>query len=120
MLKTLYESVSKAIQEDSIEKNSLCLKCQKCCKQIYVAIQLPSDNRQQFYIREFYSARGIKLKQHDGVTYLIIPHKCPHLTPKGCDCYHNRPEACFAYDGRNDPFLKDDCLWNSIPSKKEN
>lgn len=80
----------------------------ECCKYIGVVSVVDPNN---FFERQFYETRGFKTIIKDGHLIIILPNICPHLTEKGCDIYSNRPYYCRMYDGRNDPFLKDKCLW---------
>ena len=95
---------------NATKKKKLCLKCQACCKVLYIPTSFPRKED-----LEFYKARGVTFGNIKGVLHAIIPSVCPQLTKEGCSIYDKRPEACMYYDGRKDPLLKDICLW-----KKEN
>lgn len=86
----------------------LCLQCQACCKLIYIPTSRP--NRENL---KFYTARGIRFINNNGVFCAAVPSVCPQLTPQGCKMGDNRPEDCKAYDGRKDPLLKSVCLWDT-------
>ena len=92
----------------STKRRKLCLKCQACCKLIYIPIIHPSNEA-----IEFYEARGCTFIASQGVRCIAIPSICPQLSPQGCKIYDNRPEACRDYDGRKDPLLKSVCLWDT-------
>lgn len=91
---------------NATKKKKLCLQCQACCRLVYIPTKLP-DKRDE----PFYKARGIKFIKVKGTLHAAIPSRCPNLTVAGCAIYNNRPDACKDYDGREDPLLKDICLW---------
>lgn len=93
---------------DDNKKSELCLKCLKCCSYIGV---VSSGNPNNFFERNFYKVRGCETLVKNNKLIVIMPFKCPHLTEKGCDIYDRRPLICKEYDGREDPFMKDKCLW---------
>ena len=90
------------------KKSELCLKCLKCCEHIGVRSIVNPNN---FIDRSFYELRGCKTIVKDDQLIVIIPFKCPHLTKEGCDIYEKRHHYCRIYDGREDPFMEEICLW---------
>ena len=60
----------------------------------------------------FFRARGCSFKIKKNGLHIVIPAPCPHLNKDGCDIYEMRPEDCKVFDGRNDPLVKDVCLWD--------
>lgn len=100
-------SLIKKLQE---EKSRLCLECQECCK----VFKLPLNKYPTQQDREFYKIRGLRLilDDSDGRFYLVFPLRCPQLTPHGCAIYDKRPQACRAYDGRDDPAVN--CKWRDL------
>ena len=92
------------------EKSRLCLECMKCCKFIKVRLtEFPTKRT-----RELYEAKKVKIyyEKETGLYFLLIPYRCPQLTPHGCAIYENRPQACKDYDGRLDPAV--DCKWKEL------
>lgn len=91
------------------ERQALCLKCLACCKRL----QFPAD---RFGLSEddmmFYKTRGCTFNMQKGIFFIAMHNICPQLTARGCKIYDSRPLACQIYDGRNDPLVKDVCLWD--------
>lgn len=88
---------------------NVCIKCQRCCKEIaiYSMWQKQDDNIES--VIEFYNARGFQTYFENG--YLTISHQnfpCPNLTKQGCKIYSKRPKVCREYNGKED--FGDDCL----------
>lgn len=84
--------------------SNICIRCQKCCKVMYVPIMIDQD------LWQLLMTRGFTVYTFDGRTYLEIDQTCKHLTKNGCDMYELRPKACSDYDGRFDPFLSKECM----------
>jgi len=95
-----------------MKKQALCLTCLKCCKLIAFPTLYPNNK----IVKELYETRGWLTKYDEKMDTLWIYKEvpCQHLGPKGCLIYNKRPKACKGYDGRNDPILKEDCLWNQL------
>lgn len=91
-------------------KSELCLECLKCCREIgwYV-------NSRDLHMIHFYGTRGCEMfDDGNGSVLVTMPAVCKQLTDKGCGVYKDRPLVCRTYDGRNDPKLKGECLWNLL------
>ena len=89
------------------KKEKLCVACQACCKVFYVPTKISATKE---YI--FFTLRGCKVKNYKGNQVVVVPLPCPHLTPKGCSIYSERPDICKEYDGTKDPLMKHKCLWD--------
>ena len=94
--------------ELTTEEQKICIQCQECCHWMTFTL-LINDPALWMKYREFYQARGCKIKTTNSQMTIMINKKCPHLTANGCDCYETRPQACREYDGRQDLFLKERC-----------
>jgi Fe-S-cluster containining protein len=91
------------------EKSALCLKCGWCCQRIYLPLAIGGMGLQQM------EYRGIDIKVHKGVPYAVVEQVCQHLHPiDGCDIYDQRPLVCRVYDGRNDLFYPEKCMWKEL------
>ncbi|MCK4826051.1 YkgJ family cysteine cluster protein [bacterium] len=92
------------------EKSELCLKCLICCKQYHIPTTVTKIDPVGM---EWYTTRGISFLKHpeNGTLCMVVPFKCPHLTAQGCDIYKKRPFMCRNYNGDDDPFMRDICLW---------
>lgn len=94
-------------------KSKLCLQCMECCR--YIGIVSATNTQED---REFYELRGFETIIKGGFLIVLMPNVCQHLKVNGCSIYEERPAHCRNYDGREDPFMKDVCLWNSIEGKE--
>lgn len=86
------------------ENEKICIKCQWCCKHIYIPMLCRDPETLHLML-----VRGFELRTHDMVTYAIVEQRCDHLTDKGCSVYNMRPKACREYDGRMDWFHSEMC-----------
>jgi len=86
----------------------------KCCK----ALHIPTIFAAHPDVLSFYEARGIRtvIDVH-GRVIIEIQGACPQLTLLGCKIYTQRPIYCRVYDGRRDPYLRDECLWGKEQAK---
>jgi len=100
---------------DEAKKQKLCLQCMECCK----ILAIPADVFSPRAI-ELYVTRGCWLASISGGRRgVVIPYPCPHLTPKGCNIYEQRPQDCRDYNGTKDPLMKDKCLWIKKNRRKQ-
>jgi hypothetical protein len=90
-------------------KSRLCVRCQACCKLLMFEV----DKLVETF--RFYAARQLQMVTKDNKMYVVVPHVCPHLTPKGCAIYKTRPQACQCFDGRDCPAVMEECLWKHLP-----
>ncbi len=97
------------------QKSQLCLSCQACCKLSYVEV---SQNLQNQPNLTFLSFKGFEFFTQGEHLFLILKKPCQHLTPKGCKVYAERPQACKGFDGRKDPLIAKQCLWNKLKEGK--
>lgn len=89
-------------------ETEICIKCQKCCKEVDVPTYAHKTSTEIDKIKAFYEARGFTTYfDMYGFLHVELYYPCPHITEKGCDIYENRPEVCRNYDGRRDPRI--DC-----------
>jgi Fe-S-cluster containining protein len=99
------------------EKQRLCLECLECCHYLEFGINLP---RWIDYgaISHFYETRGCKTKLVSKgklrEVFILVPYRCPHLSPTGCLIYKDRPEVCRKYDGRRDVMIAEKCKWKEL------
>lgn len=93
---------------NNTKKKKLCIKCQACCKLLYIPTKSPSKGALKFY-----TIRGCSFIKVKGEFCVAVSSICPQLTKEGCKIYDNRPEDCMDYDGRKDPILKHVCLWDT-------
>ena len=96
------------ILSKELKKSQLCLECMECCK----ILKIPHREFPTLSIRAFYEVRGCTILLERGIFYIIVPYFCPHLTPKGCDIYEDRPQDCKNYDGRDDSAVN--CKWKEL------
>ena len=89
-------------------KQKICIKCQWCCKHVYLPIEARGANI------SFSAARGIEIRFDGMKPYAILEQTCQHLTEKGCGIYQDRPFACQNYDGRRDKFHSEMCQWKGL------
>jgi len=68
---------------------------------------------------DFYNVRGAAVYETPTLPLVAFKLTCQHLTPRGCAIYADRPQACRDYDGRDDPVLDGECLWNGITEAEE-
>lgn len=71
-----------------------CARCGNCCK--VLRFQVPSADTS----KEFYLARGLMpfLSKHDGLTYVMINHRCPNLGEDNlCKVQKVKPTTCRLY-----------------------
>lgn len=89
-----------------MDKETLCKKCQKCCKILEFVVDHPRSLK-------FYQTRGLDcvVDTRRQCVFVKVESVCQHLGPKGCKIYSKRPLDCVVFDGTKDPFLKNDCLW---------
>lgn len=73
----------------------VCINCQKCCKTIGIHTIYPYVTD----VIEFYTVRGFKVSDRDGLVFLHLDLKCPHIIPSGCNIYHHRPQVCKDFQG---------------------
>jgi Fe-S-cluster containining protein len=92
--------------------NTLCIKCQKCCKVLWFIVHKPDEVEEIQKLINFYQVRGFKTILSNEKFIVEFDQPCPHLTIDGCDIYSNRPEVCRNYDGRAD--FGNECLWSKI------
>ena len=107
------------ILKSTADKSSLCVQCQRCCRQLHFQILIPPTKEEMLKTFKFFKARGIELRIISKSLIAVIPSTCPQLTPQGCAIYADRPEACRQYDGTKDEILKDSCLWSYLPHNQE-
>lgn len=107
------------ILKSTTDKPSLCVHCQRCCRQLHFQIPVPPTKEEMLKTFKFFKARGIELRVLGKSLIAVVPHICPQLTPTGCSIYADRPEACRQYDGTKDEILKDSCLWSYLPPTQE-
>ena len=94
-------------------KSELCIQCQECCKILRIAIPIQESTEYKETVK-YYSEHGCITKNTKNSTVIEIPHKCQHLTDKGCNVYDKRPLMCRIYDGSIDELMKDRCMWITI------
>lgn len=84
-----------------------CIQCQECCKWITFTV----DQATAFTLEKFYLDRGCQLVPvpNDQVA-IMVPSKCPKLSPFGCRIYDERSHSCRSYDGRIDILMRDKCM----------
>ena len=87
------------------QKNELCLSCQWCCRNILMRVPAIDEPFMQFY-----HAWGVHLEMFDGLLFAVLPHKCQHITEKGCGIYDKRPVVCRGANG-SDEITKMRCQW---------
>jgi hypothetical protein len=89
------------------EKQKLCLNCMLCCKFIVIALA-GAD-------LDLCLTRGLSIfhSEKSNKSLVRIPHVCQQLD-NGCKIYEDRPDNCRSYDGRQDPTLKEQCLWHKL------
>lgn len=86
----------------------ICIQCQECCKWMTFTLTLPADALPEY--DKYYSARGCKtFYVNQSTIKVIVPSKCPQLTPFGCKNYESRPKLCRLYDGRRDQLMAGRC-----------
>ena len=110
------EETEKQVDQGLTEKQKVCIKCQRCCKDIHILTPYAGDNKDMV---EFFSARGFKVyrvpidaDKKETRLMLSFEYPCPFLTPAGCAIYLHRPQVCREYDGTKDPFI--DCAWKEL------
>lgn len=107
------------------DKRRLCLECLECCRHlVFVVRPRPRvgqslgdcvEELERFYRVRGCEIRGLKNSWGGTETWLAdVPLPCPHLTPRGCDFYDERPEVCRLYDGRRDPVMRERCRWGEL------
>lgn len=97
------------MSKPSNKKEELCLKCLKCCKELWIHTAFANDCIGAI---EFFKARGMDVQKSDrGILVIKLKSPCQHLTDKGCAIYENRPYVCKLYDGRPD---HSDCKWHDL------
>jgi len=82
-----------------------------CCKKIAIPYIYPDFKKEE---REFFTARGCTLQVEEKAAFIVMDSICPHLTPKGCAIYKDRPFFCEMFDGRNSDIVKDVCKWKEL------
>lgn len=91
--------------------SDLCIKCQKCCKQLGIYTSYLYDDNPD--VIEFYEVRGFRTKKsNEGILYIYFNNICPNLNTTGCSIYENRPQVCRHFNGIID--FGSDCLWNNL------
>ena len=115
------EETEKQVDQGLTEKQKVCIKCQRCCKDIHILTPYAGDNKDMV---EFFSARGFKVyrvpidvDKKEIRLMVSFEYPCPFLTPAGCAIYPNRPQVCREYDGTKDPFI--DCAWKELENANE-
>jgi Fe-S-cluster containining protein len=84
------------------EKQTICKKCQACCK----VIGFVCSNA----IMEFMFHWGYEIKPLDDNEFVaMLNHPCQHITESGCDIYEQRPSFCREYFAYDDPALSHLC-----------
>ncbi len=99
------------------EKEQLCIACSRCCREIGIYTHPGLYTCSEEEIVKFYQTRGFTVEKSDEVLILTLKHSCPHLTPKGCDIYKQRPRVCRDYSGLDD--FGESCLWSALPECKK-
>jgi Fe-S-cluster containining protein len=102
------EHVEAQTESERNRRSRLCLKCLKCCHMIVFPTQYSEFDS---FARELYEKRGWTVRAYKKKLWMNKEKTCRHLTPQGCTIYHTRPAACKIYDGRQDPAMRDECLW---------
>ena len=102
---------------NDLVKQTLCIKCQKCCQ----VIVFPTIYTNVEAVREFYEARGMKVRWSASWQCLLVmmEFRCPHLGDFGCNIYSKRPKVCMNYDGRKDPFIGSECAWHKLDNPEK-
>lgn len=78
--------------------------CTECCYHLTFILQLdPSTFKKHI---EFYEARGAHFTQLAASVAITVPSPCPHASMNGCGLEDKKPQLCYEYDCRQDPFLK--------------
>jgi|WetSurMetagenome_2_1015567.scaffolds.fasta_scaffold385290_2 hypothetical protein len=96
------------------EKTALCAKCgAKCCKELPISIAYDPESELFKRVTSLYVEHGCRAIVFQKMLLIKIPHVCQHLTVDStCNIYDKRPQTCMDYDGRKDPTLFTECLWN--------
>lgn len=96
------------------QKSALCLECGgKCCRELPISLAYDPDSEMFKKISSFFMQHGCRAVIIQKTLVMKVPHVCQHLLPDSkCAIYENRPVMCRDYDGRKDPTLFKECLWN--------
>jgi Fe-S-cluster containining protein len=79
-----------------------CGMCGSCCRTLKFFMS-PTGKGVPESALEFFRARGLEIKKSEwtGQTFIIVPHRCPHLKEDGhlpgtyeCDIHKSKPRDC--------------------------
>ncbi len=84
----------------------VCMACgAKCCNNIAIEIEEPSNAEYREYIRWYLAHKNVSVFVEDGSWYIEFHTECKELLPdKTCGIYENRPKMCkdYGYDDDED------------------
>lgn len=88
-----------------------CQKCGECCK--YVGLHLKEMSPQ---LKRIFKVREIRIAEKPGLSVILIPHRCPHLTKDNlCDLHDKgRPQMCIDQPMQPNAHFGIDCKYGWV------